>query len=120
MYVASHVDSIKFSGDFIAGLSLSSSRTLKLTYMPDTETEPNTNTPKLYNYATTMRFSVPPRSLYILHGPLRYNYGHAISGVSLPIESETADDWIDGSSDTSKSIPEYERRISVMFRNVKE
>jgi hypothetical protein len=48
--------------------------------------------------------SLPPRSLYIIRGVWRYEYGHAIS---LPVVTE----------DLENRFANSQRRISVVFRN---
>lgn len=109
------------SGDFIGGLSLVSQRTIKLTYDPETERTSQKNS-KLHGYPPTIRIVVPRRSLYIVHGPLRYNYSTTISGVENPLEQETTDDWY-GDESTLPVLDDkvqYERHVSVLFRNAKE
>ena len=109
--ISPHVDSVKFSGDLIAGLSLCSTRILRLSAAPQ-EFKRAGDSP-----ATTLdsagarvidehELYLPPRSLYLLRGPLRYDYCHAILGKgdesdALPVISEEI----------------LDRRISVMFRN---
>ena len=62
-----HVDSIKFSGGFVVGLSLVSKRILQLVHTPDKH---------------TIETVLEPRSLYMLSHRLRYDYEHAILGTN--------------------------------------
>lgn len=138
-HIGPHVDSIKFSGGMISGLSLLSSRVMRLTPCSVTDTIANDQDlerlvlPCLYikpdsrHDATLVHLSsskisgserdsstdvevdgdissnsstivvemqLPRRSLYIITGPLRYTYTHAVVSPSLS-----------------------QRRISVMFRD---
>lgn len=133
-FIGPHVDSVKFSGDMIAGLSLASTRIMVLlpsddgdgtanssedntiiypadtlimnghkdgnvnsnsdndsdcgsdeekaqiavSYFPCTSTSPpSTHTSFPYK---RVELHLPPRSLYLLIGPLRYSYSHSILG----------------------------------------
>lgn len=97
--IGPHVDSIKFSGDLIAVLSLQSTRILRLSPAPETFELPN-------QYTKTLEFRLSPRSLYLLTGPLRYNYNHEVLGNELP----------------PRLLPPVEntRRLSLMFRDMHE
>jgi hypothetical protein len=53
---------------------------------------------------------LPPRSLYIIRGVWRYEYGHAIS---LPVVKEEGT----GENDENNRFVNSRRRISVVFRN---
>jgi alkylated DNA repair protein alkB family protein 7 len=92
-----HVDSVKFSGDVVAGLSLLSTRILRLDEFNDSNMNelPDTSDKKQYE------FMLPPRSLYILSGPLRYQYAHSIYGVRDEDDSFTV-----------------RRRLSLIYRDV--
>ena len=61
-----HVDSVKFSGGFVAGLSLLSSAVMTLEHS-DTRSQ-------------IARMLLPPRSLYVLEGAARYDFTHRIGG----------------------------------------
>ncbi|OAD58838.1 putative alpha-ketoglutarate-dependent dioxygenase ABH7, partial [Eufriesea mexicana] len=63
-WIKPHVDSIKFCGEIISGLSLLTDSVMRLK-MIDNET--------LYK-----DFLLPRRSLYIMSGAARYNYNHEI------------------------------------------
>lgn len=139
MLAGPHVDSIKFSGGFVAGLSMLSTRLMRLA--PDNSDDnfriaeassgidehktpyyklrslPNIPRSNLDNalmrqnlFSDTTNFTdgcielmLPPRSLYILSGPLRYTFTHEILGkAGLPklFDGEIISD----------------RRLSVIFR----
>ncbi|XP_033337498.2 alpha-ketoglutarate-dependent dioxygenase alkB homolog 7, mitochondrial [Megalopta genalis] len=64
-WIKPHVDSIRFCGEIIAGLSLLSDCVMRLT---------------MVGHETTHKdeFLLPQRSLYIMSGVARYNYNHEI------------------------------------------
>ncbi|XP_076652502.1 alpha-ketoglutarate-dependent dioxygenase alkB homolog 7, mitochondrial [Halictus rubicundus] len=64
-WIKPHVDSIRFCGEIIAGLSLLSNSVMRLT---------------MVGHETTHKhdFLLPQRSLYIMSGVARYNYNHEI------------------------------------------
>lgn len=64
--ISPHVDSIKFSGKVVAGLSLLSERTMWLRLA-----DQQTDTPKIC-------LKLPPRSLYILCNKARYELAHSV------------------------------------------
>ncbi|XP_076683738.1 alpha-ketoglutarate-dependent dioxygenase alkB homolog 7, mitochondrial [Andrena cerasifolii] len=64
-WIKPHVDSIKFCGEIIAGLSLLSDSVMRLTMVGKETTHKED-------------FLLPQRSLYIMSGPARYNYNHEI------------------------------------------
>ena len=113
-----HVDSVKFSGDLVCGLSLRSDSVMQL--RPDTDGAP----------AVASRGDGPPlvqlflrrRSLYILHGDARYKWGHAIpSGrISWPTSNDASSSSSAAATTTSAAAANYVekgRRISFMWRN---
>jgi alkylated DNA repair protein alkB family protein 7 len=59
-----HVDSVKHGGDIVAGLSLLSERVMCL----DSDTTPDLK----------LELLLPPRSMYVLSGPARYSFAHAL------------------------------------------
>ncbi|XP_008835135.1 alpha-ketoglutarate-dependent dioxygenase alkB homolog 7, mitochondrial isoform X1 [Nannospalax galili] len=63
-YIKPHVDSIKFCGSTIAGLSLLSPSVMKLVHTQDP--------------AQWLELLLEPGSLYILRGPARYDFSHEI------------------------------------------
>lgn len=114
-----HVDSVKFSGELIAGLSLLSDRILFL--QPADADSPTDNDNQVWNQDETVKspyqysyaLAVPRRSIYILKGPLRYSYAHSILGKSSEFIS---------APDSVSIVPELpnlsiSRRVSVMFRD---
>lgn len=61
-----HVDSVRFSGDIVSGLSLSSPSIMRLRDEDAKETD---------EYVDLF---LPPRSLYVLSGPSRFQYTHEL------------------------------------------
>jgi alkylated DNA repair protein alkB family protein 7 len=98
-YIGPHVDSIKFSGHLIAGLSLLSTRLLRL----EREFSSPVNNS---NGRDCIELYVKPKSLYILTNELRYEYTHSILGkYCTPTKLEQP--------------AQIERRLSIMFRDKK-
>mmetsp|Transcript_11683 Transcript_11683/g.17559 ORF Transcript_11683/g.17559 Transcript_11683/m.17559 type:complete len:217 (+) Transcript_11683:17-667(+) len=93
-HIAPHVDSVKFSGDLIAGVSLFSLRTMIL--MPSN------------GLGDPILLPLAPRSLYILRRRYRYEYTHEIIGP------DTIKKWPNISEIQHLT---FDRRISVIFRN---
>lgn len=91
-YIKPHVDSVKFCGNTIAGLSLMSSSVMRLTHEADK--------------AKTVDVLLNRRSLYIMKGDIRYKYTHEI----LP----------DDVSYFNGERIARDRRVSVMCRNEPE
>jgi alkylated DNA repair protein alkB homolog 7 len=98
VHIDAHVDSVKFSGELVAGLSLMSDRWLQLS--PSAESPLEADRP-------SFNVLLPRRSLYMLRGPLRYDYAHAILGKKQ----------VEGRSDLAQQHI-VDRRISLMFRDV--
>lgn len=96
-FIAPHVDNIRHSGEILAGLSLLSKRVMRLS--KETEIKGNV-IPTAENRIEQI---LDERSLYILKGPLRYDYAHSILG----------------SQDNLSSVTPFpmERRISIIFRD---
>ncbi|XP_050521872.1 alpha-ketoglutarate-dependent dioxygenase alkB homolog 7, mitochondrial [Daktulosphaira vitifoliae] len=88
-YVKAHIDSVKFCGNIIAGLSLLSDSIMKLT----DDTDPNIFVEAL----------LPRRSLYIMKDDVRYKYKHEVLARS--------DKQFKGIKVLRK------RRISIVMRN---
>ena len=96
------MDSIKFSGDMIASLSLGSSRIMRLKLDSEfTHLYPKDDP----SVPTVIEFVVEPRSVYILSGPMRYHYTHEILGTT---KTELLDAPIS-----------IKRRMSIMLRDEK-
>lgn len=132
------MDSIKFSGDLIAGLSLLSTRTMVLSPEEEGEGNPASN-PDLADIALRL----PPRSLYVLRGKYRYDYRHEVLGpfshstlhkddTNNNSNSSTTSGGSNSSSTSSSSSHSnyqnggsssssdgFDRRMSIIFRNVK-
>lgn len=85
-----HVDSIRFCGDVIAGLSLLSDSVMRLTMVGQEQT-------------CRENFLLPRRSLYIMSGIARQRYNHEILG--------SEESYFEG-----KKVPRA-RRISVICRS---
>ena len=102
--IGAHVDSVKFSGDFISGLSLLSSRILRQSPVGGE----NMTEEQRQQVETRKPFNVllPPRSLYIFRNTLRYEYDHAILGSAQMKELNITDG------------PDVSRRVSLMFRDI--
>lgn len=83
-----HVDSVKFCGDTIAGLSLLSSSVMRLIHEKNPE--------------DVVDVKLNQRSLYIMKNEARYDYSHAILGIKDSIfNGETI---------------ARDRRVSIIFR----
>jgi alkylated DNA repair protein alkB family protein 7 len=97
-----HVDSIKFSGDVVAGISLLSSCIMRL--KPDEGGKDNKAAESGW-----VDLLLPPLSLYVLSGFSRYQYSHEL----LPCGS------IFEQSCGSQVTVERDHRLSVIFRDAK-
>lgn len=110
-FVGAHVDNIKFSGDFIASLSLNSTRILRLSpskyekeyYQSVSEQALFVDSPE-DDKKDSFELYAPSRSLYMIIGPMRYDFTHAILG-----KDQTP--W-----KLKESVP-VSRRLSIIFRN---
>ena len=117
-YIDPHVDSVKFSGDFVIGLSLISTSIMTLTKNMEVlktygeEPEPEKSNPEICHEDSTVRLLLPPRSLYILTGEARYDYAHAILGAK-----DGPQVW--NHEDGTQEEIHRERRISLIFRDEK-
>jgi alkylated DNA repair protein alkB family protein 7 len=86
-----HVDSVRFSGDIVGGLSLQSPSIMRLK-------------PEAQGESGHVDLFLPPLSLYVLSGPSRYSYTHEL----LP------------TGDTFGGVAvERDHRLSVIFRDAK-
>jgi alkylated DNA repair protein alkB family protein 7 len=112
-----HVDSVKFSGDIVAGLSLSSASIMRLKPASPSElcehdddiTHNGESQSKSLENAGHVDLYLPPLSLYILSGVSRFRYTHEL----LPSNScfQCNGDEI---------LVERQGRISIIFRDRKE
>jgi len=104
--IMAHVDSVKFSGDIVAGLCLGDESAI-MRLKPD-----RNNVSHSY-----VDMYLPPKSLYILRGMARYRYSHEL----LPdlstfnfITSNTS-----GEENCETIVVKRDRRLSVIFRDAK-
>lgn len=102
-HIGAHIDSIKFSGGIVAGLSLNSSRILRLEQENAYEENEENGVSKLV--AETI---VEPRSLYILSGPLRFDFSHQILGENSPNNLPSI---------INNKCDNFDRRISIVIRD---
>mmetsp|Transcript_2769 Transcript_2769/g.3940 ORF Transcript_2769/g.3940 Transcript_2769/m.3940 type:complete len:242 (-) Transcript_2769:235-960(-) len=84
-HISPHIDSIKFSGGMVAGLSLLSSSIMRFQHESDEN--------------KVIEALLPPRSLYIMTGDVRYHFTHEI----LP--------------SSSNALASRSRRVSLIFRD---
>mmetsp|Transcript_11101 Transcript_11101/g.28225 ORF Transcript_11101/g.28225 Transcript_11101/m.28225 type:complete len:130 (+) Transcript_11101:262-651(+) len=68
-----HIDSVKFSGDVVAGLSLLAAATMRLD-----AADPATGLPDPAKADDFVEFRLRPRSFYVLSGPARFHYAHSV------------------------------------------
>lgn len=107
-----HVDSIRFSGKLVAGLSLLSPSIMRLIpcYNDDDDNKSNikdeNSTKEEHAYVDLY---LPPRSLYVLTGVGRYKYSHQL----LPDSSTFL------SCDGTEIVVRRDHRLSVIFRDAK-
>ena len=98
-----HVDSVKFSGNVVAGISLLSSSIMRL--KPDSgdgeRPEEKHGWIDLY---------LPPLSLYVLSGVSRYHYSHELLPSGAVFQQPNG----------STVTVERDRRLSVIFRDAKK
>ena len=96
-FIKPHVDSIKYSGDIVSGLSLCSPAIMQLKGDEEQGMDPT----------SIVRLLLRPRSLYILCGEARYKYVHEI------LVSPEGERWADG------EVVARGRRLSLIFRDEK-
>lgn len=96
-----HVDSVRFSGGMVAGISLLSESIMRLKPSPDAGRNAEEGHVDLY---------LPPLSLYVLTGVCRYEYSHELLPSCSVYES----------SDGVKTTVERDHRLSVIFRDAKQ
>jgi len=100
--ISPHVDNIRHSGAVLAGLSLLSSRVMRLERQSDIEKSlaPTSE--------SCLEQVLQERSLYALSGPLRYDFAHSILGHQ--------DSPLHNAKHNSQSFA-LSRRISIIFRD---
>jgi alkylated DNA repair protein alkB family protein 7 len=109
-YITPHVDSVKFSGDLVCGVSLLSGAVMTLApeAPPDLAAAPDARA----------RLYLPRRSLYVLSGHARYRFTHSVDGGEArrdrapePEDAHVREVFGEGYV--------RERRISLIFRDAK-
>ena len=122
-FIGPHIDSVKFSGEIVAGLSLQSSRLMELVHSEkDAYMEPKTLLP---TYPKSVELVLHPRSLYILTDLLRYNYTHQIYGATKRLKEgeeqheEPLHYRYNGKTNPALLNEEPQRRLSIILRDVK-
>ena len=105
----SHVDSVRFSGNLVAGLSLQSDAIMRLKRSCDSlssnEKGDTNETSKTIGSSEYVDMLLPRRSLYVLSGISRYGFSHEL----LPCGSHF-----------QNTVPiQRGRRISIIFRDAK-
>jgi hypothetical protein len=132
-FIGAHVDSIKFSGKLICGLSLGSTRILRLVKTKALEVESGGGGDAggseggygegsdraaflaAIGEATTpvVEALVRPRSLYVFANTFRYEYTHEVLGASSPVPSLLVG--------AVPGVPlDFKRRVSFMVRDTLE
>mmetsp|Transcript_58680 Transcript_58680/g.132812 ORF Transcript_58680/g.132812 Transcript_58680/m.132812 type:complete len:231 (+) Transcript_58680:40-732(+) len=110
-FITPHVDSVKFSGGLVCGLSLLSSAVMVLS--PEDPVLSRSSDAKVEMF-------LPRRSLYVLSGPARYEFAHSIERNR---DNSNASSSHGGSEQTKESeISEFskrERRVSLILRDAK-
>lgn len=124
-----HVDSVRFSGDCVAGLSLISSSIMRLipsndgnSYKDNTNDRRNDDSGIEYDNPmedndkiggnSFIDLFLPPRSLYVLTGKCRYNYSHELRPDSSS--------FISAFKEEKEIVVRRNRRLSVIFRDTKQ
>lgn len=107
-----HVDSIRFSGNLVAGLSLLSSSIMRLKPASEKDGHATKETSRCDTMTSSKHHYVdlllPPRSLYVLSGDSRFFYTHEL----LPSASCFG-------KELNKKAVVRSRRLSVIFRDAK-
>ena len=102
-----HVDSVRFSGLTVSGLSLLSSCIMRLRPSSDAQDEWKTAGIDKDEQDRYVDLLLPPRSLYCLSGPSRFRYSHEL----MPSQSVFRNN--------GQAIVR-DHRLSVIFRDTKE
>jgi alkylated DNA repair protein alkB family protein 7 len=111
-----HVDSVRFSGHLVAGLSLLSPAIMRLRHPPPPDDDENEeDEPSIRDEVSSpghVDLFLPPRSLYVLSGVGRYECSHEI----LP----DASTFCGGSVNNSEPVVvSRDQRLSIIFRDAK-
>ena len=136
--LTAHVDSVRYSGLIVAGLSLLSSSIMRLRpaaeYSTDatgdddvTEKSKQQSQQHLYEPKPTeapddghIDLYLPPRSLYVLSGLSRYEYTHELLDDGSVFELQSGDAVAAGADDENVIRVARDRRICIIFRDAKE
>ncbi|KAG7356270.1 2(OG)-Fe(II) oxygenase superfamily protein [Nitzschia inconspicua] len=102
-----HVDSVRFSGELVAGISLLSSCIMRL--VPDAGDE-NSEQDSACCDQGYVDLLLPPNSLYALTGDGRYKYSHQLLPDSSVFTSPT---------DGTEILVKRDHRLSIIFRDAK-
>ena len=97
-----HVDSVRFSGLTVSGLSLLSSCIMRL--KPSSDAHDEWKQDQTMSMDGHVDLLLPPRSLYCLSGPSRFRYSHEL--------------LLSGSLFRNQAIPR-QHRLSIIFRDTK-
>jgi len=97
-----HLDSTKFSGDIVAGISLLSSSIMRL--------KPDSGDDETQAESGWVDLLLPSLSLYVLSGVSRYRYSHELLPCGTVFEQP----------DGSGVIVQRDHRLSVIFRDAKQ
>jgi len=106
-----HVDSVRFSGDLVAGISLLSSGIMRLKPENEEESESTASTTEVNHKKPKewVDLYLPPLSLYVLSGVSRYRYSHELLPSGSVFHAPN-DEQIQVMRD---------RRFSIIFRDAK-
>jgi len=105
--LSAHVDSVKFSGDIVAGLSLASSSIMRL--KPDKDSYQSDSQDSFFD--SHVDLYLPPLSLYVLSGVGRYKYTHELLPSGASFSSKESPDSVEVVRD---------QRYSIIFRDAKK
>jgi hypothetical protein len=106
--IGSHVDSVKHSGGVLCGLSLLSTRVMKLRIDQDSSNKHR------YDDDEAVSMLLPPRSLYFLAGPCRYDFTHSILGKN---EWDPMGACLEMAADADTYNAAVQRRLSIIWRD---
>jgi len=126
-HIGGHVDSVKFSGDFICGLSLLSSRVMRLTVdwqdTPESVIRCSVKHEELVPLQEGSNDKFPPQvdlllprcSLYIMKGVWRYHYNHSVLGCNSSNSNSDSNSNSEPCDDKNSAV--LDRRVSIIFRD---
>jgi len=121
-----HVDSVKFSGEIVAGISLLSDAVMRLRLSSDEwdsdDTKDDTNSDSSMNSSNTneeyVDLYLPQNSLYVLTGMSRYSYTHELLPTGSTFELSRSGG--EGDDDDTEIEVIRGRRLSIIFRDAKK